>query len=99
MGHSDLLELRIAEDIKRLVEQEVKRLVVKPELDKGDFAILEKLAKTYSMMMADFRESLKAGLFGQMGEQGLEELTKESPEPQSVSERSQRGRKPTGYQK
>lgn len=84
----DLIELSIAEDLKGLVKREVQRLKVKPELDKADFMALEKITRSYTLLMSDFRESVKANIFSDLSDEALEEYA-ETDKPQ---EKSPRGR-------
>lgn len=85
----DLIEVSIAEDLKELIRREVTKLVNKVEFDKNDFIALEKLTKTYSLIMSDLRETVKAGLFADLPDELLEGLVADKTKPQ---EKSPRGR-------
>lgn len=87
----DLIELNIAEDLKELVKREVGKLMAKGsrgmEMEKTDFIALEKLTRAYTLLMADLRETVKAGFFEALPEEALEGLSNEKPQ-----EKSARGR-------
>lgn len=80
----DLIELNIAEDLKELVKREVEKLKAKKDLDKSDFMALEKITRSYALLMSDLRESVKAGLFGDLSDEELEGV--------QAPEKSKRGR-------
>lgn len=91
---SNLIELQIAEDIKEIVKREVLKLKNSPELDKTSLMALEKVTKAYTMLMADLRENVKAGLFGKLDDAQLQAIDKSETAKQQG--KSNRGRKPKG---
>jgi phage terminase small subunit len=81
-----ILEQKIADDIKQILEREVAKLKRKKDLEGHDAAHLEKYAKIYSIMTAAHREDMKSGAFGKMTDAELEELAGEKQHPDFVNE-------------
>ena len=77
----DIVELNIAEDIKKIIMKEISLIRAKEKLDPPDIIKLEKLAKTYATMMGDLRENIKSGLYGKLGNKsfaGFKQLDKQA---------------------
>jgi phage terminase small subunit len=81
-----ILEQKIADDIKQILEREVAKLKRKKDLEGHDAAHLEKYAKIYSIMTAAHREDMKSGAFGKMTDAELEELAGEKQRPDFINE-------------
>jgi phage terminase small subunit len=80
------IEQETPEDIHEIVRREVTRLKNKPSLENNDVAVLEKLSKIYSVLMASYREDLKHGIFGKLSEDQLKELVGEDSEETNEDE-------------
>ena len=61
-----LRDVQIAEDIMSVIEQEVTRIKENPSRETGDIILLERLSKTYSVIMASNRELVKSGMLGNL---------------------------------
>ena len=59
-------DVQIAEDIMSVIEQEVTRIKENPSRETGDIILLERLSKTYSVIMASNRELVKSGMLGNL---------------------------------
>lgn len=70
------IEQEIAEDIKSILRTEVNKIKGKEEVQGNDIVILEKLTKIYSIIMADHRENVKHGVYGDMEDDKLRRLVK-----------------------
>lgn len=73
-------ELQIAEDLKDILARETKALALAAKaggLVKEDFMKLEKVTKSYTMLMADLRETVKSGILAHLEATELEKLAKE----------------------
>lgn len=81
-----ILEQKIADDIKMILEREVAKLKRKKDLEGHDAAHLEKYAKIYSIMTAAHREDMKSGAFGKMSDAELMELAGEKNRPDLIDD-------------
>lgn len=74
----------VAENIMTIVDREVSRILSLVDPDDRDIARLERMAKTYSVLMASTRENIKHGLYGNLSGADLgDEVfdgTEEAPE-------------------
>lgn len=61
-----LRDVQIAEDIMAVIEEEVNRIKENPSRETGDIILLERLSKTYSVIMASNRELVKSGMLGNL---------------------------------
>lgn len=61
-----LRDVQIAEDIMSIIEEEVTRIKQNPDRETGDVILLERLSKTYSVIMASNRELVKSGMLGNL---------------------------------
>lgn len=57
-------DIQIAEDIMQIIEEEILRIKQNPNREAGDIVLMEKLSKTYSVIMASNREVFKSGMLG-----------------------------------
>lgn len=64
----------IAEDLKALVKRETEKLKRKSELEDSDFSRIEKLTRSYTLLMADLRETVKSKVFADLDEKELEKV-------------------------
>lgn len=67
-----LRDVEIAENIMDIIEEEVDRIKQNPNREVGDVVLLERLSKTYSVIMASNRELLKSGALGKLSSQELD---------------------------
>lgn len=67
-----LRDVEIAENIMDIIEEEVDRIKQNPHREVGDVVLLERLSKTYSVIMASNRELLKSGALGKLSSQDLD---------------------------
>ena len=67
-----LRDVEIAENIMDVIEEEVDRIKQNPNREVGDIVLLERLSKTYSVIMASNRELLKSGALGKLSSQELD---------------------------
>lgn len=66
-------DLEVADDAMSIVHQEVRRIASLTDRDEREIAKLEKLVKTYAVLMASFRENLKNGIFGKLSAEELQD--------------------------
>lgn len=67
-----LLDLRIHDDILEIVDEEVTRIrAAGDERTQADMLVLEKATKIFTMLQANLREAMKAGSFGNMSDDEL----------------------------
>ncbi len=66
-------ELAIADQMMRVVETEMDRIVQIAVPEDYDIIRLEKLAKVYATLMANHRENMKAGVFGKLSNKDLDD--------------------------
>lgn len=74
---ADILELAMSRCIKEIVSREVIKIEdtqTKRELTDKEVVKLEKLAKVYSIMMADTRELLKSGVLKGLSDDQLNDF-------------------------
>lgn len=66
-----LRDFVIADDLLEIIEREVTRIKSLPVIDEREIAKMEKIAKTYAILMSSTRENMKQGLFGKLDAQEL----------------------------
>lgn len=67
-----LLDVQVSDDILQIVNEEVTRIkAAGANRTERDALILEKMTKIYSLIQANVRENVKAGMFGNMSDEDL----------------------------
>lgn len=67
-----LLDIQVSDDILQIVNEEVTRIKeAGANRTERDALILEKMTKIYSLIQANVRENVKAGMFGNMSDEDL----------------------------
>lgn len=67
-----LLDIQVSDDILQIVNEEVTRIkAAGANRTERDALILEKMTKIYSLIQANVRENVKAGMFGSMSDEDL----------------------------
>lgn len=68
------IEQEIADDLKLLLQRGIAELKATKKFDASDVLKLEKFTRTYSILMADVRETVKHGLLSGLDDSELDEL-------------------------
>ena len=68
------IEQEIADDLKLLLQRGIAELKATQKFDASDVIKLEKFTRTYSILMADVRETVKHGLLSGLDDAELDEL-------------------------
>jgi hypothetical protein len=68
-----LRDLELANDILKIVDEEVTAIMNSTAREPSDIVKLEKLSKVYVTIMANQRELLKQGVLGKLSEEELGE--------------------------
>lgn len=66
-------DLQISDDALDVVYREVRRIAALQAPDEREIAKLEKLVKTYAVLMASMRENIKQGIFGKLSAEELDQ--------------------------
>jgi len=66
-----LREILIAEQILEVIGEEIQKIKDLPDRDIGAIGRLEKLTKSYSVMMANAREMQKSGIYGSLSNEEI----------------------------
>lgn len=67
-----LLDIQVSDDILQIVNEEVTRIkAAGTNRTERDALILEKMTKIFSLIQANVRENMKAGMFGSMSDSDL----------------------------
>jgi len=66
-------DVQIAEDIMQIIAEEVALIKKSHNREVGDIVKIERLSKTYSVIMASNRELFKSGMLGNMDLSELDE--------------------------
>lgn len=68
-----LTDFLIADDILEIIHQEVQTIKQNPDRSPADIVKLEKLSKSYQIIMASNREAFKSGILGSLSPEELDE--------------------------
>ena len=72
------IEQDIAVNIKDILDREVKRYKDADYLEKDEVMCLEKFARIYSILMADYRENIKQQVYSHLTTEELERMAADS---------------------
>ena len=68
-----MLDFEISDDILQIVNEEVTRIKLSTDRTDRDMLTLEKATKIFSMLQANTREAVKAGMFADLKDSELEQ--------------------------
>lgn len=75
-----LKDLEVADMILDIIFEEVAALKVSKDRSPAEIIKLEKIAKTYQIIMASTRENIRSGLFGNLTNEDLVNTTDDTDE-------------------